>query len=73
MPQANTHKEQDQKPEWWPKCPYPEKVFTANLQDYIKAVPDERLRTAISGYLGRHFWHMASETIWEAMRQNDAS
>jgi len=54
------------KPEWWPECPYPESVFPMTIEEYVKAIPDPRLRTAISGSLGREFWNIASEAIWEA-------
>ncbi len=54
-------------PEWWPECPYPKEVFAMELEGYIKAVPDEKLRTAISGFLGRTFWDIASKQILDAM------
>ena len=54
------------KPIWWPENPYPEAIFTMTLDDYVKAVPDPKLRTAISGALGRYFWELASDTIFEA-------
>jgi hypothetical protein len=34
---------------------------------YLEIVPDPELRTALSGMLGRRFWDIASEAIWEAM------
>jgi len=34
---------------------------------YPEIVPDPQLRTALSGMLGREFWDIASEMIWEAM------
>jgi hypothetical protein len=54
------------KPEWWPENPYPSDIFTATLEDYKKVVPNENTRTAINGYLGRRFWDLASDAIWEA-------
>ena len=54
------------KPDWWPKNPYPEDIFPATVADYVKAVPDESLRTALSGALGRRFWSIASDAIWDA-------
>jgi hypothetical protein len=56
------------KPKWWPENPYPEDVFTMTREQYCESVPDDRLRTAISGCLGRLFWGMASEAIWDAMQ-----
>ena len=53
------------KPDWWPRCPYPESVFGMTIDEYVQAVPDPHLRTAISGLLARIGWQVASETIWE--------
>ena len=53
-------------PSWWPENPYPESVFTMKIKDYVEAIPDGKLRTAISGCLGRMFWDMASKAILEA-------
>ena len=56
------------KPDWWPKCPYPESVFPMQLDDeergYSALVPDGHDRAALSGALGREFWRIAEETIW---------
>ena len=51
--------------EWWPENPYPENIFTMTMDEYVAAVPDGALRTAISGCLGRYFWDLAS---WEILR-----
>lgn len=58
-----------QKPDWWPKNPYPTDIFPMPEERYAKIVPDPELRTALSGMLGRRFWGIASETIWAAMRE----
>ena len=55
------------KPDWWPRCPYPETVFVMKMERYPEIVPDERVRTGLSGMLGREFWNIASDTIWGAM------
>ena len=55
------------KPEWWPKNPYPISVFPMNLERYSDIVPDPDIRTALSGALGRLFWDIASDAIWEAL------
>lgn len=52
------------KPSWWPECPYPKTIFPMTEEDYVEAVPDPKLRTALSGCLGRHFWNLAEEEIW---------
>jgi len=57
------------KPDWWPKNPYPESVFTMKEEQYADIVVDSNLRTALSGMLGRLFWNMASEAIWQAILQ----
>ena len=55
------------KPSFWPENPYPESVFPMPEERYPEIVPDPGLRTALSGMLGRRFWDVASETIWEAI------
>ena len=57
------------KPDWWPECPYPESVFPMKRERYPEIVPDPALRTALSGCLGREFWNIASEMIWERFCQ----
>lgn len=54
------------KPSWWPKCPYPEDIFTMTDDEYVKAVPDPLLRTRISGFLMRKGWEVAETQIIEA-------
>lgn len=61
------------KPEWWPDNPFPRSVFTMTIDGYVEAVPDERLRTAISGALGYHFWKLASDAILEAYKEAQPS
>jgi len=39
--------------------PYPESVFPMTTKEYVMAIPDEHLRTTISGYCGRLFWNLA--------------
>lgn len=56
-----------QKPDWWPKNPYPTSIFPMPEEQYPKIIPDPGLRTALSGMLGRRFWNIASEAIWAAM------
>ena len=60
------------KPEWWPQNPYFESAMGTikDDEDYIKAVPDEHLRTCVSWYLGNRFWTVASDMIWEAVQNH---
>ena len=58
------------KPEWWPENPYPDDIFPMTDEEYVAAVPDEKLRTSISGCLGRMFWNIASQSIFEVMVEN---
>lgn len=58
------------KPDWWPKCPYPKAIFPMEEDEYPKIVPDPHTRTALSGCLGRLFWSMASEMIWERFQEH---
>lgn len=58
----------ENKPYWWPKNPYSKAIFTMKRNRYQKIVPDPELRTALSGMLGREFWDIASDMIWDRMR-----
>lgn len=58
------------KPKWWPKNPYPEKIFPMKRDKYPEIVPDKCIRTALSGMLGREFWEIASNDIWRAVQEN---
>lgn len=55
------------KPSWWPENPYPEDIFTMPRERYPEIVPDPDVRTGLSGMLGRQFWDIASDAIWEAI------
>jgi len=39
-------------------CPWPESIWPMTDDEYVKAVPDPILRTAISGYLMRCGWEL---------------
>jgi len=54
-------------PEWWPRNPYPEDIFVMKRERYPEIVPDPDLRTGLSGMLGRVFWEVASDAIFDAM------
>ena len=56
------------KPDWWPDCPYPKSIFPMERDQYAEIVPDPKIRTALSGCLGREFWEIASGAIWDAMQ-----
>lgn len=58
------------RPNWWPQNPYPKTIFTMTEEGYIETVPDPKLRTRISGFLGRLFWEAASDSIWEAWQNH---
>ena len=55
--------------DWWPKNPYPEDIFPMSIEEYIKAIPDGNLRAAVSGYLARWAWDVASGMIWDAWQE----
>lgn len=59
------------KPTWWPKNPYPREVFPMPPAYYAAIVPSDVLRTGISGLLGREFWDIASDAIWQAMCEQE--
>src|SRR3990167_5563364 len=53
------------KPDWWPENPYPEDIFPMTTKDYVEAIPDPKLRTAVSGCIGRWAWDVAADMIWQ--------
>uniref|UniRef100_A0A6M3JFU1 Uncharacterized protein n=1 Tax=viral metagenome TaxID=1070528 RepID=A0A6M3JFU1_9ZZZZ len=55
-------------PEWWPENPYPESIFPMTDKEYLEAIPNPNLRTAISGFLYRAGWLVATKQISEALR-----
>lgn len=58
------------KPDWWPHNPYPETIFPMMAEEYSIVIPDPHLRTALSGMLGREFWNIASESVWDALQNH---
>lgn len=56
-------------PEWWPENPYPEDIFTMKRERYPEIVPDPHTRSALSGCLGREFWDIASQAIWDQVKE----
>jgi len=54
------------KPKWWPENPYPKDIFPMDDDEYVKAIPDPVLRTAVSGCVARWAWDVASKTIFKA-------
>ena len=58
------------RPDWWPKNPYPEDIFTMERSRYQEIVPDPHTRTALTGMLGRLFWNMADNMIWRAYQKH---
>ena len=55
-------------PEWWPENPYAEPVRIMTPEEFAEAVPDEELRTRISGCCCKAFWRMASDRIEQCLR-----
>ncbi len=60
-----------QKSSWWPTNPYPKSIFPMPREQYAEIVPDSKLRTGLSGMLGREYWDIASDAIWVAMCEAD--
>jgi len=58
------------KPDWWPKNPYPEDIFPMKREDYSKIIPDKYKLAALSGMLGRLFWDIASDMIWDRLKEH---
>jgi hypothetical protein len=51
----------------FPENPYPKSIFPMSDEEYVKAIPDERLRTAISGYMARFGWNIAFKQMKETI------
>lgn len=56
------------KPNWWPQNPYPEDIFPMTREDFVEMFPDPKERTAVAGCLGRLFWEIASDSIWDRVQ-----
>jgi len=58
------------KPDWFPDCPYPEKIFTMTEAEY-EALPDsQKVTDRVAGFLGRTFWKIQEEVFWDAIQQH---
>jgi hypothetical protein len=57
------------KPEWWPQCPWPESVWPMTDKEYVKAIPDPKLRTAISGFLMRKGWEVFEHQLIKIIKE----
>jgi hypothetical protein len=61
------------KPDWWPVNPYPADIFIGRRDELATLIPDPNLRTKVAGIMGRMFWDIASDTIWDRMVASDAT
>ena len=50
-------------PKWFPENPYPEEVFPMDAEGFKAAIPDEAMRTAAAGFVGRVTWDHCSRQI----------
>ena len=57
------------KPDWWPQNPYPADIFIGDRSELPTLIPDGTLRTHLSGIMGRLFWDIASDTIFDRWQQ----
>ena len=62
------HSPRKSTPHWWPECPYFESAFPMTIDEYVAAVPDPQLRTAISGYLMRQGWCVFEMQLMKAIK-----
>ena len=56
------------RPSWWPSCPWPADVWPMTQEEYVKVIPDPKLRTALSGFLMRTGWELAEKEIWKCLK-----
>ena len=50
-----------------PVCPWPKSIWKMTEDEYVKAVPDPKVRTAISGFLMRSGWEIYRMQLLEAL------
>lgn len=55
------------RPDWWPVNPYPSDIFIGRRDELAKLIPDESTRSKVAGIMGRMFWDIASDMIWDRM------
>lgn len=57
--------------DWWPECPWPEEVWTGNIEEAGKClrakIANDDTTTAVSGVLMRHGWRLAEKAITERL------
>ena len=53
--------------------PYPADVFPMTEAEYVRAVPNESLRTAISGLLARYGWNAFKGQLYDQLRMKGIS
>ena len=51
------------------ECPWPSDIWTMTDADYVQAVPDGKLRSAISGFLMRCGWELAQKRVNQALKE----
>jgi len=49
------------------ECPWPESIWTMTDDEYVKAVPDHKTRTAVSGFLMRKGWELCKQEMLKTM------
>jgi hypothetical protein len=52
-------------------CPWPESIWTMTQDEYVKAIPDDQLRTAVSGFMARFGWESFRDTIKGALEEGE--
>lgn len=53
--------------------PWPEDIWTMTDEEYVKAIPDKYIRTAISGFLMRKGWELAIEDFERAIKEAEVT
>ncbi|HUS40043.1 MAG TPA: hypothetical protein VMX74_11360 [Pirellulales bacterium] len=51
-------------------CPWPRDIFPMTPMQYADAVPDEVMRTAISGLMSRHGWETLEAIVASAINRS---
>ena len=49
--------------------PWPEELWSMTEADYVMEVPDEKLRSAISGFLMRQGWQLCKKHLGKMLEE----
>jgi len=54
-------------------CPWPEGVFPMSDKEYVRAIPEPRKRSAVSGFLMREGWRLCIQEIERRIAEGEVN